>query len=44
MVDHSDKIVTYYDGGFRSGTGQTVRMAQRNGLDIINLYHSSSPS
>ncbi len=38
MVDRSSRIITYYDGSFRSGTGQTVRMAERKGLEIINLY------
>ncbi len=38
MVDRSSKLIAYYDGGFRSGTGQTVRMAEKQNLKIINLY------
>ena len=38
MVDHSSRLICYYDGGVRSGTGQTVRMAEKQNLEIINLY------
>ena len=29
---------------FRSGTGQTVRMAQKKGIEVINLFESASNS
>ncbi len=38
MVDRATKLIAYYDGGQRSGTGQTVRMAQRKNITITNLY------
>ncbi len=38
MVDASGYVIAYYSGEFKSGTGQTVRYAQRCGLEIINLY------
>ena len=38
MVDNSSKLIAYYNGGVRSGTGQTVRMAEKQQLNIINLY------
>lgn len=35
----SECCVCYYNvNDFRSGTGQTVRMAQRKGIQIINLF------
>ncbi len=37
MVDDADCGIVYYDGSFRSGTGQTVRYARRCGLPLINL-------
>ena len=37
MVDNSSYVIAYYTGEFKSGTGQTVRYAQRCGLEIINL-------
>lgn len=39
LVDNADICVCYYDTkNFRSGTGQTVRMAERKSIEIINLY------
>ncbi len=38
LVEHSSKVIAYYDGTFRTGTAQTVRMAQLLHLPIINLY------
>ncbi|WP_317854461.1 SLOG family protein [Chakrabartyella piscis] len=38
MVDHSSKVIAYYNGGVRSGTGQTIRMAEKQKLNIVNLY------
>ena len=38
MVEASSYVIAYYSGEFRSGTGQTVRYAQKCGLEIINLY------
>ena len=37
LVDLADVCVCYYNGKQRSGTGQTVRMAERQGKTIINL-------
>ena len=38
MVDNSSFCVAYYNGSFRSGAGQTFRMAQKAGLKIYNIY------
>jgi len=38
MVDNSSFCVAYYNGAPRSGSGQTFRMAQKAGLEILNLY------
>lgn len=38
MVDHSSFCVAYYDGNFRSGAGQTYRMAEKAGLKTYNVY------
>ena len=37
LVDLADVCVCYYNGKQRSGTGQTVRMAEREGITSINL-------
>ena len=34
MVDHSDHVLAVWDGSFRSGSGQTVRYAQKMGKMI----------
>lgn len=32
-------LISYYNvNDYRSGTGQTVRMVQKKGLQIINLF------
>ena len=39
LVDNADICVCYYNTkNFRSGTGQTVRMAERKNIRIINLW------
>lgn len=38
MVDRSQYVIAYWNHAFISGTGQTVRMAQRANREIINLY------
>lgn len=38
MVDHSSVCVAYYDGLPRSGTGSTVRYAQKSEVSVRNLY------
>ena len=39
MIELSDGCVCYYDESVgRSGTGQTVRMAESKGIEIINLF------
>lgn len=40
MVDNSSYLIAYYDGTFASGTGQTVRYAERCGIEIVNLYNT----
>lgn len=37
MVDHSSKMICYYDGG-KGGTAYTVNYAEKNHLKIKNLY------
>ena len=37
MVDSSNRLICYYDGG-RSGTGYTVNYAQKKQCETINLY------
>lgn len=37
MVDHSDYIITYYDGK-SGGTKSTLKYAQKSGLTIINIF------
>lgn len=39
LVNHSSKIIAYFDGQFKSGTAQTIRRAEANSLPIINLYN-----
>ena len=38
MVEHSSRIICYWNRQARSGTAQTVRMAEKESLEIINLY------
>ncbi|MBR4306169.1 MAG: DUF1273 family protein [Ruminiclostridium sp.] len=39
LIELADCCVCYYDSSnFRSGTGQTVRMAEDKGIEIINIY------
>lgn len=40
LVDLSNVCVCYYNCKQRSGTGQTVRMAERQGKAIINLVNT----
>ena len=37
MVDRSNRVICYWNGQAVSGTAQTVRMAERQNLEIINL-------
>ncbi|MBR3996949.1 MAG: DUF1273 family protein [Clostridia bacterium] len=39
MVDHAAVCIAYWNGS-RGGTSQTVRMAEKAGLEIINVYKS----
>ena len=40
LVDLADICVCYFNSSNdRSGTGQTVRMVQRKGIPICNIYH-----
>lgn len=36
MVEHSSRLICYWDGQ-EGGTAQTVRMAERQGLEVVNL-------
>ena len=38
MVALSSFCVAYYSGNYRSGAGQTYRMAEKEGLKIYNVY------
>lgn len=39
LVDYADCCVCYYnEGNFSLGTAQTVRMAAKKGIEVINLY------
>lgn len=41
----SDCCICYWNpSNFRSGTGQTVRMAQKKGIEVINLFEMSANS
>ncbi len=41
----SDYCICYWNPkNFRSGTGQTVRMAQKKGIEVVNLFESASNS
>jgi uncharacterized phage-like protein YoqJ len=43
LVDHSGVCVCYYNiNQSRTGTGQTVRMAERKGIEIINIFEVRS--
>jgi len=39
MVDHASHCIAYWNGS-RGGTSQTVRMAEKADLEIINVYKS----
>ena len=39
MVDHSNKLICYYDGS-SGGTAYTVKYAEQKQLQIINLYEA----
>ena len=43
MVDHSDYIITWYDGQ-KGGTQNTLRYAEKTGRGIINLNQKYDPS
>jgi len=38
MVERSSFCVAYYNGKFRSGAGQTFRMAKKEGMKIYNIF------
>ena len=39
LIELADCCFCYFDPArYRSGTGQTVRMAERKGMEILNLY------
>ncbi len=39
MVDHSSRMMCYYDGD-KGGTEYTVKYAEQNNLQITNLYET----
>lgn len=39
LIELTNYCICYYTGRFISGTGQTVRTAQKKGITIINLYN-----
>ena len=39
MVDHSGRMICYYDGG-KGGTSYTVKYAEQNNLQITNIYEN----
>ena len=41
LVELADCCFCYWDGRQRSGTGQTVRMAQRKHILIVNFFESN---
>ncbi|HHW46206.1 MAG TPA: DUF1273 domain-containing protein [Clostridiales bacterium] len=43
MVDHSNYIITYYDGK-SGGTRNTLKYAQKSGLTIINIFEQKHVS
>ncbi|MDY4517210.1 MAG: SLOG family protein [Candidatus Spyradocola sp.] len=38
MVEHARYVLAFWNHSPRSGTGQTVRMAEKSGRTIVNLY------
>lgn len=39
LVEHSSHIISYFDASIGiSGTGQTIHMAERQGIEITNLF------
>ena len=47
LVEHSSVLLAVYNGSFQSGTGMTVRYAQKQGREVIiidpvsrNVTHS----
>lgn len=39
LVELADGCICYYSGKYISGTGQTLRMAKRKKIHIINFYN-----
>lgn len=40
MINQSTRVIGYYSGEFRTGTGQTVRMAEARNIKVVNLYEN----
>jgi len=38
MVNHSSRLIAYYDGRERGGTFYTIRKAGKQGIPIVNVY------
>lgn len=41
MIDRSDTVITYFDGQ-KGGTASTIRMAEKNGLYIMNIAEENA--
>ncbi len=41
MVDHSSRVIAFYDGVNTGGTGKTVAMARRNDMMVKNLFSNT---
>ncbi len=37
MIDHSSRVIAFYDGVNSGGTGKTVAMAKRNRMMLVNI-------
>ncbi len=38
LIENVSKIYAYHNGKPRSGTGSTIRKAQKQGVEVVNLY------
>ncbi len=44
MADRCGRCIAYWNGSTRGGTAQTVRMAQKRGIPLWNLYPTAQES
>ena len=38
MADHAERCIAFWNGSCRGGTAQTVRIAEKMGIPVYNLY------